>query len=123
MGKLGLAAITAVTTACIVMPSAAFASPNPYSFVQTSDWTYTDLDNLYQSGVFKDYTDVKFDKTQKLTRSQIAVLVDKAMAAEDYATTDQKKMIENLAVEYQKELHIIGVDDGKTDGTSTAASV
>ena len=119
MGKLGLAAITAVTTACIVMPSVASASPNPYSFVQTSDWTYTDLDNLYQSGVFKDYTDVKFDKTQKLTRSQIAVLVGKAMAAEDYATTDQKKMIEKLSTEYQKELHIIGVDE---DNPNAAAA-
>ncbi len=108
MKKLELAAVLA----CTMIPGTVFASPNPYSFVPTSDWSYTDLDNLYQSGVFKDYTDVKFDKTQKLTRNQIAVLVAKAMAAQDYANADQKSMIGKLAGEYQKELRIIGVDEG-----------
>lgn len=126
MKKLGAVAVFA----CAMLPGMTMASPNPYSFVATDTWTYADLENLYEAGVFKDYAEVSFDRSKKLTRNQIAVLVAKAMAAQDYANTDQKKMIQDLAGEYQKELRVIGVDEGlpeaqgetKTASKATAAA-
>lgn len=85
------------------LATTAFAA-NPFDIVPINNWTYGAIENLVQAGVFAEYKDLHFSKTQPLTRYELATYVAKARVHEKQATVGQKAVIDKLAAEFTEEL-------------------
>ena len=80
-----------------------FAANNTFDEVPKTDWSYTALHELVNSGFFSpEEGEISDDRV--LTRYDIALVTAKAVAKSDKATSEQKEIIDKLSNEYANEL-------------------
>jgi hypothetical protein len=101
--------IFSVVAACVLSVGTTFAATNPFTDVSPSDWSYRAVKSLSQAGIIGGYSDGTFKGDKSITRYEMAQLVAKAMVRLDQANTEQKAIIDKLAVEYKDELENLGV--------------
>lgn len=101
--------LMALTLGAVMSLSTTAFAANPFELIPTNNWTYDAIGNLVQGGVFEGYRDVNFNKTQSLTRYEMATFVAKAMANESKANAEQKASIDKLSTEFKLELTNLGV--------------
>lgn len=94
--------------------SIGFANSNPFADVPMNHWSYDATEKLIQKGIVTGYDDKSFKDKQILTRSEIAVIVAKAMSKKDTADPETKALIDRLVTEYAQELRDIGVRETGT---------
>ena len=89
--------------------SVGFANSNPYTDVPADDWSYVAVESLIQKGLVTGYNQQNFKHGEIITRSDMAVIVAKAMSKRSTVDLDTKILIDKLVIEYKDELKDIGV--------------
>jgi len=108
-----------------------FALPvfaNPFVDVPLNHWAYDAVQSLAAKGVIVGYPDGTFGGARTLTRYELAEALAKGLAfveAQGYASAEDVKVLEKLAIEFADELAKLGVTvaDIKAAGIANAEAI
>ncbi|TWH51962.1 S-layer homology domain-containing protein [Sporomusa sp. KB1] len=81
----------------------------PFADVPAKHWAYNAINQLAKDGIIDGYGDGTYHGDKTLTRYEMAVMVGKAIEQIDKANNNDKKLIDNLSIEFNKELATFGV--------------
>jgi len=92
----------------MVLAAPVFAA-NPFSDVPAGHWSYNAVKKLAAEGIIDGDGRGAFNGDRTLTRYEVAAVVARAVARQDKANAEQKKLIKKLAEEYKAELEAMNV--------------
>lgn len=73
--------------------------------IKTDHWAYTAVNKLTKNGIVDGFLPVMDD--EKISRYEVAMILEKALLNKDMATTGDKILIDRLSNEFSKELKIM----------------
>lgn len=87
----------------------AMAAANPYGDA-TEAWSYEAMARLISEEIITGYDASAFSADKTATRYEMARFLANGLSKYDKSSEEQKVLLEQLAVEYQNELSILGID-------------
>ncbi len=103
----------AMTVAAILSGSGTCMAAAGFQDVPSDHWACDALNKLQTAGIIKGYDDAAFRGNEKISRYEMAVLVEDAIDNRNKADHEQKELIEKLQTEYHQELEQIELIDAR----------
>ena len=84
---------------------------NPYDDVPKGNWAYDAVDKLANDGYVNEKEGISYEKGKVLARHDIAVIAARALSKKKSMNDADKKLVDRLATEFEREMRLAGVED------------